>query len=88
MRPDFSGLTPVLSMVSDDPFLLSPELEDRWVNAPRELTRMLSMVTLSFSHLSPRIGGGMRRGLSGQTLVLSYGDPFLLSPEPEDRCSG
>jgi hypothetical protein len=40
-----------------DPFLFLPEPEDRWVNVPRGLTRLLSKATLFFSHLSLRIGG-------------------------------
>jgi hypothetical protein len=35
MLPCFSGLNPGAQY--GDPFLLSPELEDRWVNAPRLL---------------------------------------------------
>ncbi len=39
---------------------------------------------LTLPHLSWRIGGWMCPCLSGLTRVLSYGDPFLLPPDPED----
>jgi hypothetical protein len=79
------GLNRMLS--NGDPFLLSPEPEDRWVNAPQLVRADAGSQQGHPFLLSPdpedRWVNAPR--LVGAVPDAQYSDPFLLSPEPEDR---